>query len=80
MLKKKICYGVSTVAIAMAAASAVYAQETTGSIRGRVTDENGAAIAGATVILTHEPTGTSATTVADAGGNYTARGLRVGGP
>jgi hypothetical protein len=80
MFKKKICYGVSTVAIALAAASAVYAQETTGSIRGRVTDENGAAIAGAAVVLTHEPTGTSATTVADAGGNFTARGLRVGGP
>lgn len=80
MFKKHLGYGVSTVVIALAAASAVYAQETTGAIRGRVVDAGGAAVSGATVILTHQPTGTSATTVADAGGFFSARGLRVGGP
>lgn len=80
MFMKKLSCGVSLAAIALVSATAVHAQETTGSIRGRVTTEAGAAVAGATVTLTHEPTGTSATTVADANGFYTARGLRVGGP
>ncbi len=80
MFMKKLGYGVSTVAIAMAAASAVYAQETTGSIRGRVTDDGGAAIGSASVSIRHEPTGTNVTTVTDSNGFFTARGLRVGGP
>ena len=80
MFMKKLSCGVSLAAIALVSATAVHAQETTGSIRGRVTNESGAAVAGATVTLTHQPTGTSATTVADGNGFYTARGLRVGGP
>jgi len=77
---RNLAYGVSAAAIMMSASTAVFAQETTGAVRGRITDESGAAVAAATVTLTHEPTGTSVTTVADSSGFYTARGLRVGGP
>lgn len=80
MFMKKLSCGVSTAAILMVAATAVHAQETTGSIRGRVTDVNGVPAANATVTIVHQPTGTSATTVADGNGFFTARGLRVGGP
>ncbi|RZJ18900.1 MAG: TonB-dependent receptor [Brevundimonas sp.] len=80
MFMKKLSYGASAVAILMATASAVHAQETTGSIRGRVTDMNGVPAANANITLRHEPTGTSATTVADGNGFFSARGLRVGGP
>ena len=80
MFMKKLSCGVSLAAIALVSATAVHAQETTGAIRGRVTNEAGASVAGASVTLTHEPTGTSVTPIADANGFYTARGLRVGGP
>tara|TARA_R110002124_G_scaffold272782_1_gene442000 strand:+ start:2228 stop:5626 length:3399 start_codon:yes stop_codon:yes gene_type:complete len=77
---KNLSCGVSLAAIAMMASTAVYAQETTGAIRGRVLDANGSAAAAATVTITHEPTGTSVVVMTDANGFYSARGLRVGGP
>lgn len=80
MLMKQLACGASAAAIALAASSAVFAQETTGAIRGQVTDEYGAGVAGATVHVTHEPSGTRSTVVTDADGQYAARGLRVGGP
>ncbi|HEX5377552.1 MAG TPA: TonB-dependent receptor, partial [Phenylobacterium sp.] len=60
--------------------SAVYAQEVTGTIRGQVTDEAGAAVAGATVTVTHTPTGSTATALTGPDGYFSTRGLRVGGP
>jgi len=77
---KNLSCGVSLAAIAMMASTAVYAQETTGAIRGRVLDANGTAAAAATVTITHEPTGTSVVVMTDGNGFYSARGLRVGGP
>lgn len=72
--------GASAAVIALAASSAVFAQETTGGIRGQVTDEAGMGVPGATVVVTHVPSGTRSTTLTDASGVYNARGLRVGGP
>ncbi|WP_374574062.1 carboxypeptidase regulatory-like domain-containing protein [Phenylobacterium sp.] len=60
--------------------TAVYAQETTGAIRGLVTDDAGAPVANATVTITHVPTGSTATSVTGPDGSFSARGLRVGGP
>ncbi len=77
---KKLTYGVSALAIAMSAASAVYAQETTGGITGQVFDASGTAVAGATVTVLHTPSGTSSTAVTDGTGTYNTRNLRVGGP
>jgi outer membrane receptor for ferrienterochelin and colicin len=57
-----------------------FAQETTSAIRGRITDASGASVAGATVTITHVPTGTTVTTLSGPDGFYSARGLRVGGP
>jgi hypothetical protein len=65
---------------ALIAASAVYAQETTGTIRGTVTDNAGAAVPNATVTITHLPSGTRSTSTTGADGNFIATGLRVGGP
>lgn len=72
--------GAASSLLALAAASAVYAQETTAAVRGRVVDSAGAPIAGATVTVTHAPTGSAATAVTGADGFYSMRGLRVGGP
>jgi outer membrane receptor protein involved in Fe transport len=64
---------------ALVAPVAVYAQETTGSIRGTVAGPNGA-ISNATVVVTHLPTGQRTTIKTSAGGQFSAAGLRVGGP
>ncbi|PXV58239.1 Carboxypeptidase regulatory-like domain-containing protein [Dyella jiangningensis] len=69
------------VAIATLLATApAFAQDTSSSISGRIVDGNGQPIAGATVQIVHEPTGTTKTTTTDAAGRYAAQGLRVGGP
>src|SRR5215217_1536690 len=79
-LMNRLAGGAAVTVLALAAASAVYAQETSGSIRGRVTDEAGAPLSGATITVRHEPTGTTAASVTNADGSFYARGLRVGGP
>lgn len=66
-------------AIGALTASAAYAQETTSTIRGSV-DAAGAPVAGATVTVTHEPSGTVSTQVTNSDGSFNASGLRVGGP
>ena len=62
------------------AASAVFAQNTSSSLSGRIVDAAGQPVAGATVEIIHVPSGTSRTVVTDASGRYVAQGLRVGGP
>lgn len=76
---QRLAGGAALGVLALAAASAVYAQETTSAVRGVVTND-GAPLAGATVTILHTPSGTRSTTVTDASGAYDARGLRVGGP
>lgn len=77
---RNLAYGASTVAIMLSASTAVFAQETTGGIRGVVTDAAGAPVANAEVTVTHVPSGTSSITATDQVGAYSARNLRVGGP
>jgi hypothetical protein len=69
----------TVLAMALAAPVAVYAQETTAIVRGEV-KSGPAPIAGATVTVTHVPTGTKSTVRTAADGRFQATGLRVGGP
>ena len=65
---------------AAAVTSAAYAQQTTAAVGGVAVDDQDKPIAGATVTVTHVPTGTKTQAVTDASGVFSFRGLRVGGP
>jgi hypothetical protein len=82
-MKLKYLLAASVVSLAASTtfvAAPVYAQETTSSVRGDVVDQSGAPIAGATVVVTHVPSGTTSTQTTDAAGGFNAAGLRLGGP
>jgi len=54
------------------------AQTTAGRILGTLTDQSGAAVASATVVVTDTQRGTSRTTTTDESGNYTVPDLQPG--
>ena len=70
---------VISIAVALAALP-VLAQNTTSAVSGLVTGADGKPVMGANVTIQHKESGTSSTALTDAGGRYSARGLRAGGP
>ena len=62
------------------AAAVVNAQITTSSMAGQVTGTNGEDIIGATIRVTHEPSGTTYNAVTNTDGRWAIQGMRVGGP
>lgn len=58
----------------------LHAQETRGTLRGRITDTAGHVLEGMTVTALHIPTGTPYTTTTSRDGRYNLPGLLVGGP
>ncbi len=77
---KRLASGAAVTVLTMAAASAVYAQQTTAAVGGVAVDDQNKPIAGATITVTHVPTGTKLQAVTDSSGVFSFRGLRVGGP
>ena len=69
----------SALALTLGLTTAAQAQVTTSSIRGEVVTSSGAP-ANATIVITHEPTGTVSRVSTNSSGVFTSRGLRVGGP
>ena len=65
---------------AMLVAVSAFAQITTSSLGGRVTDVNGEPVIGAAVIATHEPSGTTYGVTTNTDGRYAINGMRSGGP
>ena len=66
------------VCLLLAVSVPAFSQTITGRILGTVTDQSGAAVAGATVIITDVQRGTSRTVVTDDSGNYVAPELQPG--
>lgn len=78
MLKRTaLAFGVMA---ALGAGAPVFAQSTSAALSGRVTDPSGAPVAGATVEIVHQPSGSRRTVTTDSEGRFNAAGLRVGGP
>ena len=76
-MKNAIQNGLTTLACLLAVASALTAQNITGSIVGQVTDPSGAAVPGATIVVRNQGTGVVVRRP-DAGGSYTAPNLFAG--
>ncbi len=62
------------------AGTVAYAQVTTATLGGQITDQNGETVIGAAVMATHTPSGTVYGAVTNADGRYTIQGMRTGGP
>ncbi|MCX7552844.1 TonB-dependent receptor [Marinicella sp. S1101] len=77
---KQVKWVIAILMIAVLPLGVALAQETSSSINGTIVDSDGNAISGATVIVTHEPTGQVKTLTTNDEGRYSARGLRTGGP
>ena len=76
-MRYQLFLGAAAVALIMPAAAS--AQETTSVIRGTVTN-NGAPVAGASVVATDVSSGTRVQTTTNGDGGFTLVGLRPGGP
>ena len=61
-------------------AAAVNAQITTSSMAGQVSDDQGEDVIGATIRVTHVPSGTTYNAVTNSDGRWAIQGMRVGGP
>ena len=57
-----------------------FAQETTATLNGVVSDERGGVVAGATITVVHEPTGSTTFTQSNKKGIFTVPNLKPGGP
>ena len=66
--------------VAIFAGIAAFAQVTTSSLAGHITDENGDPLTGAAVVAVHTPSGTQYAAVVNTDGYYVINGMRVGGP
>src|SRR6266545_5660206 len=67
-----------TLALVLGLHSAAFAQTGAASITGLLTDQSGAATAGATVIATNQATNVAYTAVSNEAGNYTITSVPVG--
>lgn len=72
--------GSSAIVLAAALAVPAYAQEISSAMRGQVVDDAGQAIAGVSLVIRHDPTGTTTRTTSGDNGFYSVSGLRPGGP
>lgn len=77
-LLKRSALGLAVVAAL--GSTSVIANDTTSAIRGVITGKDGSAVTDAVIKVIHVPTGRVTTVNVNEAGNFTATGLRVGGP
>lgn len=65
---------------ALAVGTADLAAQSSATLMGRITDETGAAVSGAQIVITNQVTGAQNGGLSQADGRYSVAGLRAGGP
>ena len=80
MLFRKLVLTLLTALLIALSGPVGFAQETTSALRGQITDSTGKPLAGASISIVHNPTGTRSSQASNSEGVFDARGLRVGGP
>jgi hypothetical protein len=81
MLMKKVLLNlVFTILLIMVIFANTYGQVTTSGLRGVIVDEKKEALAGATVVAVHVPSGTQYGVLTNKDGRFTISNMRVGGP
>ena len=66
--------------VAPMASPLLFAQITTSAVNGTVKNNADEPLVGATIVATHQPSGTKYSTVSRAGGQFSIQNMRVGGP
>jgi hypothetical protein len=66
--------------LAFMASPFLFAQITSSAIDGKVTGSSDEPLVGATIVATHQPTGTRYSTVSRGGGVFNIQNMRSGGP
>lgn len=79
-LRYSIAASLMAISVATVIAAPAQAQQITTGIQGQVKDDSGAAIGGATVVLTDTRTGSARTITTGTDGRFTTTGLTTGGP
>lgn len=79
-LRYSIAASLMAISVATVIAAPAQAQQITTGIQGQVKDDNGAAIGGATVVVTDTRTGAARTITTGTDGRFTTTGLTTGGP
>ena len=75
---RKLTHLILATLVVLACVFAVHAQVTTGTVRGVVTDQNGAIVPGAKVTLSKKATNTSTTQQTSDSGGFEFSGLQPG--
>ncbi len=78
--KAKLSRVAAAVALSVGMATSAFAQETSSSITGSIVGPQGNAAAGTVLTIRHVPSGTVKVAVVNDAGQFSAKGLRVGGP
>ncbi|KAF0237312.1 MAG: TonB-dependent receptor [Chitinophagaceae bacterium] len=76
----RILKQISLFLVAVLTVSISMAQVTTGTITGSVKDAKNVPLAGASIEVLHEPSGSRYKSVSTTSGKYTVTALRIGGP
>lgn len=67
-------------ALSLVLTASLFAQVTTSSMSGKITETDGTPVIGATVVAVHTPSGSKYYSITDNNGNYRIQNMRVGGP
>jgi len=79
-LRYSVAASLMAISVATVVAAPAAAQQITTGIQGQVSDDSGASIGNATVIITDTRTGAARTIITGADGRFAAAGLVTGGP